>query len=313
MKLNLSTITIGAGMALFAVSAAGQVALNNATIRSDGPTGSPWFHNAQVAGDFASYGISTFDPDAMGEGAVPSFSTFEISYTQSNAGFTTSGPVEFFITFDQTVAGGDYSALTHDGSASGIDDSQFSDSPSQQSLGTGTFTEVESGTVDTYSLDISAVEAQLIEAFEQGTPFSIILAAPGSEGAVTYAGIQNNSYPNSIILNAVVASGETGLPWEADGLEVGDIVDSPWFGTFAFSADGWVNHNELGWLWTGYVESSESMWFYSLYWDTWLWSSESLFPTVYATGSNAWLYYIIVEDLGALVFNYATYTWSLNP
>jgi hypothetical protein len=55
------------------------------------------------------------------------------------------------------------------------------------------------------------------------------------------------------------------------------------------------------------------MWLYSYYWDTWLWSGEDLFPVVYATGSNAWLYYFIVEDVGAFVFDYATSSWSLNP
>jgi hypothetical protein len=61
------------------------------------------------------------------------------------------------------------------------------------------------------------------------------------------------------------------------------------------------------------VEASDSMWMYSYYWDTWLWSSKANFPIVYATGSEVWLYYFIVEGVGAYVFDYSTYTWTLVP
>jgi hypothetical protein len=103
------------------------------------------------------------------------------------------------------------------------------------------------------------------------------------------------------------------LPWEADGLQPGDFVVSPWFGGFEVSSDGWLLHAEMGWLWVGYVNSADNLWLYSYYWDTWLWSTEALFPAVYATNSEAWLYYFILPDRGAYVYDFATSTWSFNP
>jgi hypothetical protein len=103
------------------------------------------------------------------------------------------------------------------------------------------------------------------------------------------------------------------LPWEGEGLEEGDYVVSPWFGGFEIGADDWLFHSELGWIWVGYVEDADSMWMYSYYWETWLWSSDLYFPIVYATGSEIWLYYFIVEGVGAYVYDYSTFTWSLVP
>jgi hypothetical protein len=226
----------GAAVALAGLTAFGQTeisvaATDNGTIQTEGVSGSPWFHNAQVAGNFESYGVSTFVIDAadFGFDTLTGIESIEISYTQANAGFTTDGPVELFLTLDSAVAGADYSALNHDSSASGIDDAQFSDSPSAQSIGTGTFTEVADGTVDTYTLDVSGMEAELLAAINSGAGFGIILSANGSEGAVTYAGIQSRDYPNSIILN-VSATGESGGGGEpADGpaLIISGVLDGP--------------------------------------------------------------------------------------
>jgi hypothetical protein len=232
---HLKTLIGIAGIAVFAASASAQtevsvVASSNISVRSDGPTTSPWFHNAQVVGDFASYGISSFllTADQFGEGEVTSIDSVSISYTQANAGFTTDGPVGIHLTFDTTVGSGDYSGLSHDGSAAGVDDSQFSDAPVSQGVFSGTFTQVESGTVDIYPLDVSAVEAQLLAAINAGEPFSAIIIAPGDAGAVTYAGIENNSYPNSIILTVTASTGTAG-----DGEVITLFQDAADFENFA--------------------------------------------------------------------------------
>lgn len=194
-----------AGVFGMALAASGQMtsttmASSNATIEGvngdNGPTTQPFFHNAQVPGNFESFAISsyTFSAGDFGYGSVTGINSAEISYMQSNAFFTSDGPVEFFVSFDTTVGGGDYSGLSHNGTGAGIDDAQFSDMPSMQSLGTGTFTEVADGTVDTYTLDISGVEADLISAINSGNPFSIILGAPSGGTAATYAGIESNNF-----------------------------------------------------------------------------------------------------------------------
>lgn len=183
------------------------VASSNATIQAGGPTGSPWFHNAQIPGSFASYAISSFLFTAaeFGLPEVTGIQVVEISYTQSNAGFTTSGPLEFYVSFDAFVGDGDYSGLTNTNSGTGINDSQFTDSPSTQFIGSGTFTQVSSGTVDTYTLSFGgSLATSLVNAINQGDRFSILLTAPegpSNSTAATYAGIQNNTYPNSINLS----------------------------------------------------------------------------------------------------------------
>jgi hypothetical protein len=236
---TLKTLIGIAGVAAFSLAATGQtevsvVASSNGTIRADGPTTSPWFHNAQVAGEFASYAISSFTLMAsdFGEGEITEVTSATISYTQANAGFTTSGPVELFITFDPAVGAGDYAALRHNGSADGVENRQFSDAPKTQSLGTATFTEVESGTVDTYTLDLSAVESKVRNAINDGTPFSIILSANGAEGAATYAGIENSTYPESIILTVNAIIGE-------DGIDPNNILPNPLFKDGEDGKEGW--------------------------------------------------------------------------
>ncbi|NBD37229.1 MAG: PEP-CTERM sorting domain-containing protein, partial [Verrucomicrobia bacterium] len=129
-----------------------------------------------------------------GVASVTDITNAEISYMQSLAGFATDGDVSFHISFDTTVGGGDYSGLSHSGSGVGVDDSQFSDSPTTQAIGTGTFDQDDDGTVDTYVLDISGVEADLISAINSGNPFSIILGASSGGTAATYAGIESNNF-----------------------------------------------------------------------------------------------------------------------
>lgn len=180
-----------------------QLADGNATIDNDGPNTSPWFHTAQGPGNFESYAISTFtfDPSDFGFSSVAGITGAQISYTQSNAFFTTNGPVEFFVSFDSSFTGASYAGLAHNGTGSGIDDTQFSDSPSVQSLGSGTFTQVENGHVDTYTLTVpSTLETAFLNAINNGNAFSIILSVPSGSTAATYAGIENNTYPDQVNL-----------------------------------------------------------------------------------------------------------------
>jgi len=288
-------------------------AVSNATIRGDGPTSSPWFHNAQIPGDFESYGVASFTVTAaaLGVEEVSGIDEITISYTQSNAGFTTDGPVTLYLTFDETVSGGDYSGLTHNGTTVAVDDTQYTDSPTTQVVGMGTFTEVDSGTVDTYVLDVSALEESLLSAINSGTPFSIIIAATGEAGTVTYAGIENNSYPGSIILSVTPAGAGSELPWEGVGL--GEQGDSPWFGRFSGGSDGWIRHEEIGWIYIAGVASPDNMWMYSLVRESWIWSNAETFPVLYDSSSSSWLLIVVISDSATLIYDYSTGRWSLLP
>jgi hypothetical protein len=176
-----------------------RVASANATVRTSGPTTSPWFHNAQAVtgGGFESFAVSTYLYTAADFGlpAVTDLTSVQVSYMQSNAAFTNDGPLDFFVSFDPAVAGGDFSGLAHTGIGAGIDDTQFSDSPSLQSIGTGTFTTVATGHVDTYALSFGgATKTSLLNAINSGSPFAILMSAATGSAAATHAGLESTRY-----------------------------------------------------------------------------------------------------------------------
>lgn len=176
-----------------------RVASANATVRTFGPTTSPWFHNAQAVtgGGFESFGISTYLYTAADFGlpSVTDITSVQVSYMQSNAAFTADGPVDFFVSFDPTVSVGNFASLFHNSIGAGIDDTQFSDSPSLQTIGTGTFTTVATGHVDTYTLSFTgSTKTSLINAINSGNPFAILMSASSGGTAATYAGIESNRY-----------------------------------------------------------------------------------------------------------------------
>jgi poly(beta-D-mannuronate) lyase len=103
------------------------------------------------------------------------------------------------------------------------------------------------------------------------------------------------------------------LPWIGDGILPGDRVISPWFGSFVVSTGDWLHHAELGWIYVGYVESTDGMWIWSHYLQSWLWSSEELFPIVYDSGAGAWRVYVILTDVGAFMFDFTTQQWTAIP
>jgi hypothetical protein len=201
--MKSKTILALAGTIGLAAAAGAQVtqsltALSNGTIRNTGPTTSPWFHNAQAPGsEFESYGISSFQFTAanFGYSSVTGITSAQISYMQSNAGFTADGGLEFYVSFDSNVGAGNYGGLIHNSTGAGLDDGQFTDAPSMQSLGTGTFTETATGDVDTYMLSFAgALETALVDAINNGDGFSIIIGVPSGSTAATYAGIESNRY-----------------------------------------------------------------------------------------------------------------------
>ncbi|MEM0966138.1 MAG: hypothetical protein AAGJ81_08335 [Verrucomicrobiota bacterium] len=174
-----------------------KVATSNESIESGGPSGTPWFHNAQTLGTFQEYGISSFAfvPTDFGFPTVTGISAIKISYLKNGASFTKDGPVEFFITFDTKIASGNFSGLTHNGLAAGIEDTQFSDTPTLQTVGTGSFVESAGGLVDTYPLTLSPeLETSLVSAINGGEPFAVILGAPSGNTSATYAGLESNLF-----------------------------------------------------------------------------------------------------------------------
>jgi len=65
-----------------------------------------------------------------------------------------------------------------------------------------------------------------------------------------------------------------------------------WFDWFGYVNDEiypWVKHFEHGWMYS-VSSSSDSIWFYT--WDMgWLWTSTTLYPYIYRSSDDAWLWY----------------------
>lgn len=194
-------------LALATLSAEGGEAVrkadHNATIRRDGPTANPWFHTAQAPGRFESYAVATFrfrNRDFR-TGGVSAIESAEVIYTEAPSDFTAGGPVEIFLTIDEAVSSGNFTHLRHNGIRTGIDDQQFSDQPSTQSLGRFDFQPGGDGTKHRYQLEIAgSVQSQLLNAIEAGSSFSLIVGAPGGGTAATFAGIEHFSHSDPIQL-----------------------------------------------------------------------------------------------------------------
>ena len=70
----------------------------------------------------------------------------------------------------------------------------------------------------------------------------------------------------------------------------GGSVTLDWLGEIFDLGDGWIFHEEHGWLFAA-ATSTDSIWFFdgSL---GWFWTSEDDYPWLYQESSNAWLYYL---------------------
>lgn len=85
---------------------------------------------------------------------------------------------------------------------------------------------------------------------------------------------------------------------------------SPWFGSFWIDVNGWVYHRELAWIYTGIVESAESMYLYSLTLDTWLWTNALYFNALYDFSGERYILYLVGADGRVFLFDYTTLEWS---
>lgn len=100
------------------------------------------------------------------------------------------------------------------------------------------------------------------------------------------------------------------LPWTEEGLEVGQSGNSPWFGQFTLSTEGWLNHQFLGWVNINAVSEKANLWLYSLVRGNWVWSSDLFFPILYDFLSNDWIYYAHYPEYGTHIYSYGSDTWT---
>lgn len=182
----------GLGHAAFTADVA---AFDNATVQPGGPrTGSQGksFLNVEGSnnGSFASFGVIDFSAASFGlTETVGSISQLNLSLTQSNAGFTNSGGLNFWITTDITSSIQPGGGLFFD--ASDNPDGIGSQLNTRYLLGAGFFTEVASGQTDTFSFSSfdPDLEAILISALNSGDNLRIIVSPTDAATAATWAGV----------------------------------------------------------------------------------------------------------------------------
>jgi hypothetical protein len=73
----------------------------------------------------------------------------------------------------------------------------------------------------------------------------------------------------------------------------------------------YIEHAEFSWLYVGAIESVDSMWFYSELRGAWIWSSVSLFPIFFDSNTGGYVYFMVLEEGGLLIYDYSTGTWTV--
>lgn len=84
---------------------------------------------------------------------------------------------------------------------------------------------------------------------------------------------------------------------------------SDWFGDFWIDLNGWIYHQEMGWLWVGLVEDTDNMVIYSLTLDGWVWTSELYFNTLYEFNRGGYILYFIGTGGRVFLFDYSILDW----
>jgi len=87
--------------------------------------------------------------------------------------------------------------------------------------------------------------------------------------------------------------------------------ESPWWGTFYQSGNGWVYHSALGWVFPSLGEAS-SVWMWK---DDlgWLWTKEDLYPFFYSHDSDNWTYFMGMIDRRITFFDYESELYIKLP
>lgn len=208
MDISIKTVIVCSmmafsGVALRAETTELQEARANATVLVGGVRSAPNndnFLNIEGSGNpgFFSFGVAEFDLSGFAPApeTVDSVNSIQLVFTQSNASFTKDGNLAFYITtdLDASIAAGSTNLKydsTNDperGLGSQLQDLYF--------LGTGVFTQVGTGSQDTYTFTLSgAAQAYVREQFVNGGVFRIVIAPDNAAVAATWAGFNNNSNP----------------------------------------------------------------------------------------------------------------------
>lgn len=177
-------------------------AFDNATVQPGGPrsgsSGKAFFNiEGSDNGNFASYGVVDFDGTGVSfAGPIGAITGVKLFLTQSNAGFSTSGPVRVYLTPDTaTDIQPGTSPLVFDPSnpPGGIASGAFS---ALYDLGVGNYVVGTSGDVDVFSFSVSGAASTLLGSSlgAGGSSVRFVLAGDAGSTAATYAGFSNTTF-----------------------------------------------------------------------------------------------------------------------
>lgn len=189
-------------------------ATDDATVQGAGPrTGSNGkaFYNMEGSanGSFASFGVSEFNFSTLTPtlgGTVTGVSGVSLQLTQSNAAFSVAAPISVYYTTNNSVniqPGSSIKDAGGDGAASV--DAAFSP---LTLLGSGNFTNIANGTVDSVSLTSLSGSAltDFINALNSGGTIRLITTVDVAGGAATYAGNTNTTLAGpTLVFDATIA------------------------------------------------------------------------------------------------------------
>lgn len=102
------------------------------------------------------------------------------------------------------------------------------------------------------------------------------------------------------------------LPWNRVDNDPEEWNSFAWFGEYRHVGSDYLRHRELGWLYTRWADDPENLLFYSQTLNGWIWSSASVFPTVFDYDRGEWIYFVDVGFNGtqfSLVYRYSTASW----
>lgn len=108
--------------------------------------------------------------------------------------------------------------------------------------------------------------------------------------------------------SVVVIYGEAGGLWAGAADLGGGWRWLNWFGYFFEQGDGWIYHNEHGWMYAVGTTTAD-IWFWTQ--DLgWLWVSDSVYPNLYRDQTHGWLWYQVNSDNPRWFYNYTTLHWE---
>ena len=177
-------------------------AIDNATVQPGGPrSGSSGkaFMNVEGSdnGNFSSYGVIDFDGTTVNfASAISSVTSVTLKLTQSNAAFSTTGAVKFYLTSDITTdiqPGTSPLAFDLTNPPGGI---KAGDLGTLFELGTGMYTVGTNGDVDSYTFNVSGGAASLLGSSlgAGGSNVRFVVAADATNTAATWTGFTNTTF-----------------------------------------------------------------------------------------------------------------------